>query len=273
MQKRAPQSKAQLEKLQARIEQQLATVTRLCETTPTPQYAAAPDQSIMKNLIAEAEDSDFWQNFKKGAPIMFCLSVEEDANLKVMRDMSFIEELLKTKSILTLMDQKIKAGSNEVDVLDYGIATSMMANKLQILQALNFQVEGDGDDKVSFNIYGAGKSIVIDKAKLKEAITIQDTKVTETQAAPGEKRGELESIDTTGIDEEGFLKAAVDKIGDVKKTAKNTLDKETFIRVFKYTGEFAKWKNADLKKQAQNRRCEHFNGDPQQYLAALKENL
>ena len=78
MQKRAPQSRAQLEKLQARIESQLATVTRLCETTPTPQYAAAPDQSIMKNLIAESEDSEFWQNFKKGAPIMFCLSVEED---------------------------------------------------------------------------------------------------------------------------------------------------------------------------------------------------
>jgi hypothetical protein len=31
---------------------------------------------------------------------MFCVAIEEDANLRQMRDMSFIEELLKTKSIL-----------------------------------------------------------------------------------------------------------------------------------------------------------------------------
>jgi len=34
---------------------------------------------------------------------MFCLAAEEDQNLKIARDMSFIEELLKTKSILTLL--------------------------------------------------------------------------------------------------------------------------------------------------------------------------
>jgi hypothetical protein len=48
----------------------------------------------------------------------------------------------------------------------------MLENKLAILTALNVSVDGDGEEKVSFNIYGSGKSIVIDKAKLKEAITI-----------------------------------------------------------------------------------------------------
>ena len=43
--------------------------------------------------------------------------------------------------------------------------------------------------------------------------------------------------------------------------------------MFKYTGEFAKFKNAEMKRVAQERRCEHFGADPQLYLTALKENI
>ena len=79
MQKRPAQQKAgNMERLKARIENSLSVVNRLCETTPTPQYAAAPDANILKNLLPECEDSEFWQNFRKAAPIMFCMSVEED---------------------------------------------------------------------------------------------------------------------------------------------------------------------------------------------------
>lgn len=221
----------------------MAVVNRLCETTPTPQYAAAPDANILKNLLPECEDSEFWQNFKKAAPIMFCLAIEEDQNLKIARDMSFIEELLKTKSILTLLNQKIQEGAADVDVMDYAIATKMLENKLAILSALNISVEGDGDEKVSFNMFGSNKSIVIDKAKMREAITIQDAPVQERQAQPEDNKQDLTNIDTTDLDEEGFLKAAVDAIGTVTKTPNKTLDKDTFIKVFKYTGDFAKFKN------------------------------
>ena len=150
----------------------MAVVNRLCETTPTPQYAAAPDANILKNLLPECEDSEFWQNFKKAAPIMFCLAVEEDQNLKIARDMSFIEELLKTKSILTLLNQKIQEGTSEVDIMDYAIATKMLEHKLAVLSALNISVEGEGEETVSFNLFGSNKSIVINKAKMREAITI-----------------------------------------------------------------------------------------------------
>ena len=103
MQKKQAPARAQMDKLQQRINMSLAVANRLCETTPTPQYAAAPDANILRNLLPECEDSEFWQNFKKAAPIMFCLAVEDDQNMKIARDMSFIEELLKTKSILTLL--------------------------------------------------------------------------------------------------------------------------------------------------------------------------
>ena len=172
MQKKAAPARAQLDKLQQRISTSLAVANRLCETTPTPQYASAPDPNILKNLLPESEDSEFWQNFKKAAPIMFSMAVENNQDLKVARDMSFIEELLKTKSILTLLNTKISEGAPDIDVLEYAIATKMLENKLAILSALNISVDGDGEDKVSFNLFGSSKSIVVDKAKLREAITI-----------------------------------------------------------------------------------------------------
>lgn len=261
-----------MEKLQQRISMALAVVNRLCETTPTPQYAAAPDVNILKNLLPECEDSEFWQNFKKAAPMIFCVAVEGDENLKMQRDMSFIEELLKAKSCLTLMENKIKEGAADVDIVDYAIASKMLENKIAVLSNLNISVEGDGDDKVSFNLFGSNKSIVIDKAKLREAITIQDAPVKERETGPEENKVDLVTIDPTDKDESGFLAATVEAIGDIKKNQGNTLDKESFIKVFKYTGDFAKFKNAEMKKVAQSSRCEHFE-DSEKYLAALKANI
>lgn len=86
--------------------------------------------------------------------------------------MSFIEELLKTKSILTLLNNKLTEGAADIDIIEYSIATKMLEQKLAVLTALNVSVEGDGDEKASFNIIGTNKSIVIDKAKLREAIQI-----------------------------------------------------------------------------------------------------
>ena len=60
MQKKAAPGRAMMDKLQKRVATSLAVVNHLSETTPTPQYAAAPDQNILKNLLPECEDSDFW---------------------------------------------------------------------------------------------------------------------------------------------------------------------------------------------------------------------
>ena len=49
------------------------------------------------------------------------------------------------------------------------------------------------------------------------------------------------------MSESEFLEKAMDVIGTLNKTPRKTLDKDSFIKVFKYTGEFAKLKCADLK--------------------------
>jgi hypothetical protein len=184
--------------------------------------------------------------------------------------MSFIEELLKAKSLLSLMDNKIDQ-KGLFDVVDYSCAQKMLENKLQVLNALNVSVEEDGEDRVSFNLFGTNKSVVIDKAKLKEAITIQDRTVVEKQASE-EKKPEMAVI-PSNVSEEEFVERAVAAIGTLNKTANKTLDKESFIKVFRYTGDFAKMKGRELKAKAQAKRCEFFNKDHKMYLQTLKDNI
>ena len=63
-----------------------------------------------------------------------------------------------------------------------------------------------------------------------------------------------------GITEEEFVKRAVEAIGEVKKAGK-ILDKDSFVKIFKYTGDYAKFKNQELKRAAQDLRCEKFQKD------------
>ena len=99
------------------------------------------------------------------------------------------------------------------------------------------------------NIHGTSKSIQVDLTKLREAITIQDKKVEEKEVIASDKPL-VENIDIDNITEEEFVKQAVEKILPIQKTPNKTLSKETFIKIFKYTGDYAKLKSRDLKIKA-----------------------
>jgi uncharacterized protein involved in exopolysaccharide biosynthesis len=47
-----------------------------------------------------------------------------------MRDMSFIEEILKCRSILKLLQDKLEKGDADVDIVEYSIAIKMLESKL-----------------------------------------------------------------------------------------------------------------------------------------------
>lgn len=74
--------KEQYEKLSQRLKANVDDVEKLIKATAVPSFGSVPDPNILKNLLVECEDSDFWQNFKKAAPIIFCTAIESDANLK-----------------------------------------------------------------------------------------------------------------------------------------------------------------------------------------------
>lgn len=238
--------KEQYEKLSERLKKNMDDIEKLLQATSVPAYSAIPDQNVLKNLLQECEDSQFWQNFKRAAPIIFCTAIENDTNLKQIRDMSFIEELLKTKSIVLLMKDKVEKAEADVDIVEYSLATKMLESKLQVLQALNIQVEEEGNEKITLNVKGSNKSIQIDLAKLRESITIVDGQVPEMEGS-AHKANQIENINLENISEEEFLNQVVEKIGTVQKSKNKTLAKDTFIKIFKYTGDFAKLRSKDIK--------------------------
>jgi hypothetical protein len=47
-----------------------------------------------------------------------------------MRDMSFIEEILKSRSILKLIQDKLEKGDADIDIVEYALATKMLESKI-----------------------------------------------------------------------------------------------------------------------------------------------
>lgn len=184
--------------------------------------------------------------------------------------MSFMEELLKVRSMMDLMAKKLGTGDANVDIIEYSMATQMLENKLSVLKALNTTVEGDSDEKLTFNVQGTKKAVQIDLAKLREAITFLDNSVEEKQASAEDHMTKIEEIDITNITDEQFLQKVVENIGDIKKNDNKTLHKDSFIKIFKYTGDYAKLKSKDVKSEAQKDRCAHFGKDAKKYLEALQ---
>ena len=83
----------------------------------------------------------------------------------------------------------------------------------------------------------------------------------------------IEEIDITNMTEEEFLEKAIEHIGEVKKNENKTLSKDSFIKIFKYTGDFAKLRSKGMKAKAQEERISHFNTDHQEYLKALQNTV
>lgn len=74
--------------------------------------------------------------------------------------------------------------------------------------------------------------------------------------------------------ESEFFKEAIEQIGEVKRTPAGTLQKDCFIKVFKYTAQLAKLKTRAIKLESQKQRClQFFNLDPQPYLQTLKQQI
>jgi hypothetical protein len=242
----------------------------LVKATGMPVSAATPPaDKLLENLIGECDDHVFWKNFKKAAPMLFCALMENNNNIKQIRDMSFMDEMMKVKELTEAMKEKLDKGDADIDIIEYSMAVSMLENKLSVLKALNTTSEGDSQEQMTLNIQGTNKSIVIDLAKLKDCITFLDKTVEEKNASAEDYMTKVEDIDLTNITEEEYVNKAVQLIGEVKKNDNKTLSKDTFIKVFKYTGDFAKLRSQAFKQSAQDERCKNFNKDHKAYFEAL----
>ena len=121
-----------------------------------------------------------------------------------------MEKLLKVRSMMDLMAKKLGDGDAHIDTIEYSMATQMLENKLSVLKALYSTVEGDTDEKLTFNVQGTKKAVQIDLVKLREAITFLDNSVEEKQASAEDHMTEIEDIDINNITEEEFEEKAND---------------------------------------------------------------
>lgn len=80
-------------------------------------------------------------------------------------------------------------------------------------------------------------------------------------------------IDLSNISDEAFVEKAIENIGEIVKNDKKLLVKDTFIKIFKYAGDYAKLRSKDIKAAAQETRCEHFGTDHKKYLDALQKTV
>ena len=274
LKKTATQSlKVQVDKLKERLSTKLTEAEDLVKTTGMPGGIPNPPESVLDNLISECEDHTFWLNFRKAAPMLFCAAVEHNNDIKSVRDLSFMEELLKVRSMMSVMSGKLDKNDADIDIIEYSMATQMLENKLAVLKALNTTVEGDNDEKLTFNVQGTKKAVQIDLAKMREAITFLDNSVEEKQASAEDHMTKIEEIDITNISEDDFIAKAVENIGAIKKNDNKTLVKDSFIKIFKYAGDFAKLRSKDIKQKAQNERSTHFGEDHKKYLEALQRTV
>lgn len=110
---------------------------------------------------------------------------------------------------------------------------------------------------------------------MKDAITFLDNSVEEKNASAEDYMTKVEDIDVTNITEEEFVEKAFAAVGEVKKSEANNkvLSKDTFIKIFKYTGDFAKLRSGAMKKSAQEDRCQFFNVDHKKYHEALQKTI
>ena len=134
---------------------------------------------------------------------------------------------------------------------------------MKILEALSMSNDSESDNIFSFNLLGMKKHIKIDKAKLREAITVCDENIDERDPYVGNKV-KCEEIAMEGIDEAEFLKRVSNKINDgndielVGGKATGVLPKDKFIQLFKYTNDLARFMDTNGKAEAQKKRMVHF---------------
>ena len=166
--------------------------------------------------------------------MLFCLATEHDQVLKQVRDRSFIEELQRTQWLMRAMRERV--ARNEGDVVEYAMAAMGLEQKVHVLKGVNIEE----NRVVTLELEGTGKKMQVDTAKLKEAIRVVDGYVAEKSI-----ENNREEWDFTKVDEE-LLEKVLGKLDD-----KKVLGRDAFVRIYEYTGLYARLKQRGLKVKAQ----------------------
>jgi uncharacterized protein Yka (UPF0111/DUF47 family) len=91
---------------------------------------------LLDNLVKTCEDHSFWLNFKKAAPMLFCKVMDNNSEIKNLKDASFTEELHNVRSVISAIHKKLNSMEVDIDIIEYSMATNILEDKLRVLKAL-----------------------------------------------------------------------------------------------------------------------------------------
>jgi NADPH-dependent curcumin reductase CurA len=89
-----------------------------------PVQAPNPPDSVLDNLQEECQDHEFWSNFRNAAAIIFCGVVDTNNDMRQIRELSFSEELTKTKNMIDGLILKLDENDSNVDVIQISLAVN-----------------------------------------------------------------------------------------------------------------------------------------------------
>lgn len=200
-----------------RIQTRLGEADRLHSTAAArlkdvqPKKASVEMNNLPEDLVAACASDKFMLNFAKAAPMLFCAAVEQSNEAKEVRDMAFVEEMAKIRSMMEAMKKRIKDDYTDVDIIEYFKAAQMLEKKLEVLKCLNTVCKDDGPDCLTINIQGVEvgqkpRAMRIDIAKLRQAIKIVDnTPEGQRQDKIEDQVNNLSDINLAYIKEDNFI--------------------------------------------------------------------
>lgn len=155
----------------------------MTEGTPFADVGA-PDYNVLETLDKEVEENPFWSNFWVYSPILFCYAADADKHVSKERDHCITGQILKTLTILKILEPWIQSGTaSEFDLFEYTHATKVLEDKIDISEAL--KSPGGNPQIVWIRIKGTDKVLKVDVGKLARA-----TRFFYTDGRPEEKKHE-----------------------------------------------------------------------------------
>ena len=122
------------------------------------------DFDVWKDLKEQWEESQFWQNFKEIAPLIFCFAVEQDEEVSQLRDSCVSSEIMKTKAILKYLYKKVPSlESKNINMHHFSTSLKILQEKINIIKALKAPPMDPSCLKIP--IFGTNKNLILNIPK------------------------------------------------------------------------------------------------------------
>jgi hypothetical protein len=106
--------------------------------------------------------------------------ISDQKDIKQISELSYAEEMVKTRKIIDLMLARLDTLDTNIDVIQYSMTVNLLEKKMFILRNLSQIVEAEsGEKEMTLQVNGTTKSVKINMDKLKDSITFLDSVVEE----------------------------------------------------------------------------------------------